>query len=902
MLSGLLAISLGIAPKTQMVYSAPAAHQYARVVPGGTTILPNGRFLTPVGARLYTGEDLWNVVVSASGSHAVGFDDSGVSVYDLKTKARTWLPRKEIAPAGAFLPNGNLLMSLGDGGQLEILDGKTWKSSAIISVKSGERPYPYINDLAVDPVGAKAYGVDISYQEVVTIDLKTNQVVSRIPAGRQPYAISYDTKTNQLFVANIGIFNYSTIPRPKEGEGNRRGLSEPAFAFPTKESEFGVFKEGRQVPGLGSPYTADAHSLFAYTVQKSGIPKLKGSAKTGLLIHAPTSAGKAVGGSSPNAVLVTNSGVIVSNANNDTVQIFDAKTLKSKRIIRIAPVADLAHLRGVIPSGMAHDAAKNLLYVCCSGINAIAVIDLKTNRVNGFIPTGWFPMQVRLVAGGKSLAVATQKGIGRGPRGHLDVRPQSDERRGLPEMPGMINIIPLPTASMLKTQTQQVIVNNGLVRKARPVSSVIPLVPGKASEQIKYVVFITKENHTFDGIFGNLRGAKGRPEYAEFGQTGWIRENGRETRVPIMPNHIQLAEQFAISDNFYMEPQASGDGHRWLVGVYPSLWTSRVFYAGWNFRADNSTPGRMVSFGSDGSQIPEDYLENGSMFEHLDRNKITFRNYGEGYELPRTDEGVDTTKSGTFYPMNMPMPKVLYDNTCFEFPAYNTNIPDIARAQWFEEDLEKMYFSKGKGLPQFLNIAICNDHGDGARPNEGYPYVASYMADNDLALGRIVEFLSHRPEWKNMAIFVTQDDSGGDNDHVDRHRSFVKVISPYAKHGYVSNDHTSIMSIIRTIYAIFGLGPNNMFDAVATPLDDMFTDKPDFRPYNHLPSDPRVFIAAKTVDPDDPKFLKRYSRPVGKMDDPALVDKLRNQPTKKTGGEKGSLAVPTLEEVAQRLN
>jgi hypothetical protein len=424
-----------------------------------------------------------------------------------------------------------------------------------------------------------------------------------------------------------------------------------------------------------------------------------------------------------------------------------------------------------------------------------------------------------------------------------------------------------------------VLANNGLVARSAPKTdqSVLSLLPGTASKQIKHVVFITKENHTFDGIFGGLKGAKGEPDYAEFGINGWLKEKGKNERLPIMPNHIRLAEQFAISDNFYMEPQASGDGHRWLVGVYPSLWTSRVFYAGWNFLADNTTKGRLVSFGSDGSQIPEDYLENGSLWEHLNRNGIRFRNYGEGYELPQSLELEPNSKTGTNYVVNHPMPKILMDNTCFEFPAYNTQIPDIARADWFVEDLEKNFRQKKKPLPQFINIAICNDHGDRPRPDRGYPYVASYMADNDLALGRIVEYLSSQPEWKNMAIFVTQDDSGGDDDHIDRHRSFVQVISPYAKRGYVSNDHTSIMSIIRSIYLLFGLGPNNMFDAVATPLHDMFTDTPDFTPYKHVPVDPRVFKPEATFDPNDPEFKKRRSEQSVKMDDPRFFDWLRNR-------------------------
>ncbi|HWA82397.1 MAG TPA: alkaline phosphatase family protein, partial [Fimbriimonadaceae bacterium] len=588
--------------------------------------------------------------------------------------------------------------------------------------------------------------------------------------------------------------------------------------------------------------------------------------KAGLLIHAPADGGKSVGGSAPNGLLFNHGRLFVSNANNDTVQIFDPN-LKLLKTIKLSPSPLVAKLRGVIPSGMTVSPDGARLFVCESGLNAVAVLDAKSGKVLGHFPSGWFPNSIVMSPDGRTLYVATQKGIGRGPRGPLSPRSKDDERYGLSDMPGMIQKTAIPNAAELKGMTNEVLRNNGIVANARPSSW---------PSQIKYVVFITKENHTFDGIFGSLKGANGEPEYAEFGMNGWIREKGKAERLPIMPNHTKLAEQFAISDNFYMEPQASGDGHRWLVGVYPSLWTTRVFYAGWGFRANNNAKGRLVSFGSNGSQIPEDYLENGSLWEHLDGGGIPFRNYGEGFEFPEVDEGPAFSRSGAGEIANYPMPAVLYKNTCFEFPIFNTNIPDIARVDWFKEDLEK-YRKEHHSIPRFINIALCNDHGTGPRPQWGYPYVCSYMADNDLALGRTVEYLSHLPEWKNMAIFVTQDDSGADDDHVDRHRSYVLALGPYAKKGYVSHEHASIMSIIRSIYELFGLPPNNMFDALASPLDDMFTTKPDFTPYVHVESDPRVFKPEETLDPNDPQFKKRRTMPSVKMDDPAFEEWLRKR-------------------------
>ena len=882
-----LCLAALMAPPADVYFEAPADRQFAKVLPGGITVLPNGRFLTPTGKRLWSGEDVWQVVVHPKGDCLIAIHtdraladkpEAGFTVYtalDTDSPVRKDVSLAESAPAAVFTADGSkLVVSQGDASKLVVFNTSTWDK--VQEIEIGNKGY--INDLVLSQDGKLAYGVDVASQELVTFDLALGKAIHRAKAGRQPYAIAMTPDGKSLIVANIGIFDYSVIPKPEAGKGHPSGLQYPAFGFPSKEARDGVEREGRKIPGLGDARVPDAQSVWTYALTDPKAPLRSGAAKSGVLIHGLAEGGKSVGGSAPNALLAHRDRVYVANANNDTISVFRTQGLAPIQTIKLAPIPELSRYRGVIPTGMAISPDGSRLYVCESGLNSVAVVDTKSGKTLGRIPTGWFPMQVRLMPDGKRLAVATQKGLGRGPRGAKTPRGASDERLGLVDMPGMVDLLDIPSDAQLATLTKQVLTNNGLVPKTmRTQQSVLPMKAGKASEKVEYVVFITKENHTFDGIFGGLKGATTEADYAEFGINGWIREKGKSERMPIMPNHVRLAEQFGISDNFYMEPQASGDGHRWLVGVYPSLWTTRVFYAGWDFRLDDSQKGRLVSFGSDGSQIPEDYLENGSMWEHLERNKISFRNYGEGYELPRSVEDDPNSKTGTNYVVNHPMPKVLYDNTCFDFPAYNTNIPDIARADWFIEDIEK-YRKANKGkMPRFINIAICNDHGAGARPDRGYPYVASYMADNDLALGRIVEYLTHQPEWKKMAIFVTQDDSGADDDIVDRHRSFVLAISPFAKRGHVSHDHTSIMSIIRSIYLMFGLGPNNLFDALATPLHDMFTDKPDYTPYKHVSVDPRVFKPEETFDPNDPGFKRRRSERPPKMDDPKFFEWLRNR-------------------------
>jgi hypothetical protein len=237
-------------------------------------------------------------------------------------------------------------------------------------------------------------------------------------------------------------------------------------------------------------------------------------------------------------------------------------------------------------------------------------------------------------------------------------------------------------------------------------------------------------------------------------------------------------------------------------------------------------------------------------------------------------EDEDEQPTGAREVGNFPMPKVLYDQTCREFPIFNMNIPDQYRADCFIKDVGERFIKGRKPFPFFINIAICNDHGTEPKPDKGFPYLASYMADNDLALGRIVEFLSHTPWWKNMAILVTQDDSGGEPDHVDAQRSVLLLISPWARRGYVSHRHTTILSMHRTLYQIFGLPPLNMFDALVNDFSDAFTTTPDFRPYESLPSDLRIFDPAKAVDSHDPDYGKARRLPSFALDDPEEMEQV----------------------------
>ncbi|MCC6587248.1 MAG: bifunctional YncE family protein/alkaline phosphatase family protein [Bryobacterales bacterium] len=862
---------------------APSVDTYAKHDPSGLTILPNGRHLTPAGTHVPVAKWPHGLVLSRDGTRLfVASDGVGQLFNDWQSETRRMVELKPPKPAGNrrarvnaggadFSPDGaQLYWSSGDRGTVYIFDTATQQLLAEIplNVEIGGKKFEdsYAADVKTSTDGRYLYCADVTNFRVAVIDTKQRRVVGSTAVGRYPYALA--VSGNRVLVANIGLFEYSPIPDPSDARFDKRGLTRPAYGYPSKEARDGVEFEGRKIPGLGEPNVPESFSVWSIDVTDPAAAKVIARWKTGLLISSPSDHGKTVGGSAPNFVAVYGDALYISNGNNDLIERLDMRTGKIVAKQRIVPSPLVAGLRGVGPAGMTVSPDGTRLYAAESGINAIGVLDAKTLRVLGHITTAWYPYRVVVSADGRHVAAICFKGFGNGPNAGSNI-PKSE----FLGMRGVLSIVNVPVDGALTRHTQSVLKNNGIIdrsaERAAMASSIIPNTPGKASKEIKHVVFITKENHTYDTIFDRIPGAKHDPSLLRWGLKQTIKGKDQPAieDVGVMVNHNALARQFTVSDNFYVEPEASGVGHRWLVGVQPNNLMQMTYTLGWAFKKNSTAPGRRYSMGSAGSLIPEDYPEAGSMWEHLARNKVTFRNYGEGFEYPGVETGEDEAPTGAREVVNIPMQKVLFDNTSFDFPIFNMNIPDQYRAHWFMKDVEKLFLKGGRKFPSFVNIAICNDHGAQPKPAKGFPYLASYMADNDLALGRLVEFLSHTPYWKNMAIFVTEDDSGGEPDHVDAQRSVMLMISPWIKRGYVSHRHTTILSVHRTMYQIFGLKPLNMFDALANDFSDAFTDKPDFRPYRAVPVDKRIFDPEKAKDPKDPDYGQARKLPSVAMDD-----------------------------------
>ena len=317
--------------------------------------------------------------------------------------------------------------------------------------------------------------------------------------------------------------------------------------------------------------------------------------------------------------------------------------------------------------------------------------------------------------------------------------------------------------------------------------------------------------------------------------------------VGVTPNAHALAMRFAASDHFSTDSDVSADGHRWAVGIAPTPWMNIAWTSSYGGRrtgdVTSKAPGRRAIFGGADAPMPEDEPEFGSLWEHVANAKLKILNYGEGLELEGSDEAVGTAPEGQRLLLNSPVPDPVFASTDRLYPTFNLGIPDQYRFAEFQRDFPRRLARGYK--PALTVIRLPDDHAANSRPEDGYPYRASYVADNDLALGKIVSLISHNAIWKESAIFVIEDDAQSGVDHVDAHRSVLLVISPWVREGYISHIATSTVSAQKTIYQLLGLGTLNLEDALSARLSDVFTTQPDFTPYDTLPSALRVFDPAK---------------------------------------------------------
>ena len=535
-----------------------------------------------------------------------------------------------------------------------------------------------------------------------------------------------------------------------------------------------------------------------------------------------------------------------ANAGSDTVSVLDTRTHALVETIWVKPKP--SDLFGASPNALAFDRSGRRLYVANGTQNAVAVIDFdpadKESHLEGLIPTGWFPGAVVVDSARQQLNVANIKG---------HAAQAKDAKEGAPGSKGFnshmysgsLSLIPVPRTRDLAKLSETVWRN---LRRERISQALLPArpdqpprpIPERIGEPspIKHVVYVIKENRTYDQVFGDVPGANGDPSLCIFGER-------------FTPNQHRMAREFVLLDNTYCAGILSADGHQWSTTAFSTDYMEKSF-AGF----PRSYPDGMGEDENDALA----YSPAGFIWDSALRNGISIRNYGE-FMAPAV-RWLDAKRKGSpdftaCYrswkgPSNevlfasYPMIETIQKFSPTNYVGWEMSVPDQHRADFVIRELEE--FTRKGEFPQLTIICLPNDHTSGT--SRGTPTPAACVADNDLAFGRIVEALSHSPFWKHMAILGIEDDPQAGWDHVSGYRTTAYVVSPYAKRGAVVSAQYNTTSLLRTIGQILGMKPMTQFDASALPMWDAFTDTPDFTPFTALPTN----IPLDQMNPD-PKAL-----------------------------------------------
>jgi len=828
--------------------------------------LPNGRQIRAAGKWIPLAPFPFAIALKPDGSEAavpsIGFpfalnvishpDSASPTVKRLPDyDARDNDPAVEAHDGIAYSPDGKALyVATGDSGKIDLYSTADWHllSQIPLNAKIGDKDFAasFAASVLVSDDGRTLYALDQGNWRVVLIDAGTNKIIASIPTGAYPYGLALSPDGARLYVTNIGLFEYTTIPGAKKGDEVNTGLHFPAFGYPSKEAREGVIVEGHKVPGLGPENSDRGSSLWTYDIKDAAHPTL--TAKLHLGDPITTSPKGQPGGSAPTGIVAAADAIYVSLAHQDAVVKLTPDGTRLLARAQLSPFTgkrfeDAQHrpLRGVMPNGLALAVGPNnpRLYVAESGIDAVAVLNPATMQIIEHIPAGWNPSAVALSPDGKTLYIVNTKGKGAGPNAGSLHPENSPTYIGALEF-GSLTVVPLASLPSAEALTSAVIAANTYA-----IANRAPL------PHLKHCFLVVRENRTYDEVLGDIPGSNGDPTLTRYGLDGWAEERGQHTveasHLRITPNLHALAHQYAISDNFYVDSDVSADGHRWILGINPTPFFNTAWTSGYGDRRTSNAfadqPGRRALFGGADAPMPEDEPQFGTLWEHIADSGLGILNYGESLEIEGGDETEGTAPEGQRVLLNSPIPKPVFEHSDRHYPTFNMGIPDQFRVDEFERDFRRR-LAKNQ-IPGLIVIRLPNDHTSDPRPGDGYPYRASFVADNDLALGRIVDFLSKTSIWKDSALFVTEDDAQGGVDHVDAHRSILLIASPWAKPSAISHQHSSMGSITRTINELLGVGYLNLEDALAGEFTGAFTETPNLVPFAFLPSDTRAFDPAK---------------------------------------------------------
>ena len=537
-------------------------------------------------------------------------------------------------------------------------------------------------------------------------------------------------------------------------------------------------------------------------------------------------------GDNPNEICLTKNGhyLFVSNANDNSVSVIDTQTGKTVETLNAALFPDAPS--GSTSNAVALSADEKILFIANADNNCLALFDIETPGFShslGFIPVGWYPTNIKVI--GKKIFVTNGKGFTSmaNPYGPNPYRPRQEVnyQKGDTTRPkevqyigglfkGEMSVIDMPNEKILADWSKAVYDNTPYTKLKDSVSkgeagNPIPMKVGEPSP-IKYVFYIIKENRTYDQVLGDIPEGNGDTSLVLFGEK-------------ITPNLHALAQEFVLLDNFYVDAEVSADGHNWTMGAYATDYLEKTWPSSYGGRGGNYD-------GEGNREIANN--KNGFIWDMCKRNGVSFRTYGE------------------FADNFKPTIPVLQGHYAPTYTGWDMDTKDTTRFYQWKKEFDSLLAIGA--VPKFNSLRMGNDHTEGLRADSPTPL--AHVADNDLAVGLFVEYLSHSSIWNESVVFIVEDDAQNGADHVDAHRSTAYVAGGFVKRLFVDHEMYSTSSMLRTIELILGLPPMTQYDAAATPMFKSFSNSPDPTPFKSRPAN----INLNDRNPDNKSALALKSR------------------------------------------